>query len=583
MNEDDEKNESLRIDTSLILLLSRLRALGIHEESRSVTQNLIELPCICVVGNQSSGKSTLLTELVGFKFPTGGGKAVTKCPIECHASKGNQEYLKVTHGSETLHDGTFLDSESLYNLIKSKTMSGFDTTPVIIKQIGPNCHDFSVVDLPGLTADKMEKQQVEQMYSKYIKSDHNIICVVNQASVDLKTNDALTYSSVVDKENARTVLVFTKVDEFNSPVLIQKIVDKGGYAIRCRTRSNEDLGALEREIFGKDIWADFPLQFQGVSKLRVHLQQKLTVKIKEQLPKLIVQFSEEKRKKESILEKYKSRAYSESEIYLEVGMLIRSFGCQIKDFCAGSCKVNILRLFQFLDNHELAQRKANDVVLNVLDLKDFEELCEKFPGKAFKFMGNEQIHLNCVKQYIDVIRPALIDSILKLCDELTEVYTEFFRNNDTFDSRVLPEMSRKLNTFIEITKDVILLELERKLSFEGSYLTYKTSQIKDVTIARQKSGSTKNMMYEYLTSYIETLTSRLLEYLESVTKQYYLKEFPNAFQKFCQEKVGGRQMFIQNLVDLLTPSEDTKKDLELLEFQSSQLSIGLKLLRTPMM
>ena len=44
------------------------------------TNDAIQLPQICVIGDQSSGKSTTLTALTGVPFPTA-GEMCTKCGI----------------------------------------------------------------------------------------------------------------------------------------------------------------------------------------------------------------------------------------------------------------------------------------------------------------------------------------------------------------------------------------------------------------------------------------------------------------------------------------------------------------------
>eukprot|EP00834_Sanchytrium_tribonematis_P004264 NODE_200_length_13167_cov_0.338537.p2 type:complete len:569 gc:universal NODE_200_length_13167_cov_0.338537:11296-13002(+) len=563
--------EPLQIDTSLINLLSDLRALGFQEKFENYDS--IELPCICVVGHQSSGKSSLLSELVGFKFPTGAGKAVTKCPIECHASKAAEQYLKVSHGNQILHEGGFLEPEGLYNLIKTKTMSKFDITPVIIKQTGPDCHEFSVVDLPGLTADKVEKQQVEQMYNKYIKSKYTIMCIANQASVDLKTNDALTLCSAVDKESERTVLVFTKIDEFNSPDLINLILDKNGYAVRCRTAFNEDLAYLEQQTFEREIWSKFPTKYKGIARLRETLQLRLTKKIKEQLPRLAGQLLEEKRKKEIQMENFNIHALSDSDISFKAGMCLKDFSGQILSFCNGTSTDNILYLFQFLDNDELVHKVESIIKF---DLKEFELLCKKFPGKGFKFLGSEQIHLNCVKRSIELIRPILVHYVAKLSSDLSSDYNSRFQSASALDNGVMKAMTQKLDLFIDKTKIKILEELDKKLSSEGNYLTYRTTQIKELTKPRLGNP---NPMYEYILTYNNILAQRLVEYLECITKQYFLNEFAMGFEAYCQESTSGRQEFIIILKELLTPSEETKKRYTSIEYQVSQLNVALKLLK----
>lgn len=64
----------------------------------------IELPAIVVVGDQSSGKSSVLESLSGIALPRG-GNLVTRCPLELALRRGREEsatlsYIHRTDASE---------------------------------------------------------------------------------------------------------------------------------------------------------------------------------------------------------------------------------------------------------------------------------------------------------------------------------------------------------------------------------------------------------------------------------------------------------------------------------------------------
>ncbi|CAM9491796.1 unnamed protein product, partial [Heterosigma akashiwo] len=59
-------------------LVDSLRSLGIHND--------VQLPQICVVGDQSSGKSSVLASISGLWLPRGAG-LVTRCPVQVKMHK----------------------------------------------------------------------------------------------------------------------------------------------------------------------------------------------------------------------------------------------------------------------------------------------------------------------------------------------------------------------------------------------------------------------------------------------------------------------------------------------------------------
>ena len=82
----------------------------------------ISLPTIVVIGDQSSGKSSVLESISGINLPKGGG-CVTKCPLimQLRATEG-EEYADIRTANEPMGEETKIDDLSMVaEHIKNKT------------------------------------------------------------------------------------------------------------------------------------------------------------------------------------------------------------------------------------------------------------------------------------------------------------------------------------------------------------------------------------------------------------------------------------------------------------------------------
>ena len=84
-------------------LIESLRREGVEED--------IQLPQIAVMGDQSSGKSSVLEALSGIQLPRGSG-LVTRCPIQLTMRKSGGSFSKINSKTTTTDKDT-ADSLSL--------------------------------------------------------------------------------------------------------------------------------------------------------------------------------------------------------------------------------------------------------------------------------------------------------------------------------------------------------------------------------------------------------------------------------------------------------------------------------------
>ncbi|RIA96051.1 Dynamin central region-domain-containing protein [Glomus cerebriforme] len=216
-------------------------------------QNPVDLPQIVVIGSQSSGKSSVLENIVGRDFLPRGTGIVTRRPLilqlinRPHPETPNEETPKpngttgttkapnssgTTENKESEEWGEFLHipGQKFYNFdkireeivkdteLKTGKNAGISSQPINLRIYSPNVLTLTLVDLPGLTKvpvgdqPKDIEKQIREMILKYITKPNAIILAVTAANTDLANSDGLKMAREVDPEGSRTIGVLTKID-----------------------------------------------------------------------------------------------------------------------------------------------------------------------------------------------------------------------------------------------------------------------------------------------------------------------------------------------------------------------------------
>ncbi|KAH7889977.1 Dynamin central region-domain-containing protein [Phlebopus sp. FC_14] len=210
----------------------------------------IDLPQICVLGSQSSGKSSVLElimvfyckNIVGRDFLPRGTGIVTRRPLVLQLIhrpatapqpngvsaqlNGSDKQANESEWGEFLH----LPGEKFYdfNKIRAEIIrdteaktgrnAGISPQPINLRIYSPHVLTLTLVDLPGLTKvpvgdqPKDIEKQIRDMLLKYISRPSCIILAVTAANTDLANSDGLKLAREVDPEGTRTIGVLTKVD-----------------------------------------------------------------------------------------------------------------------------------------------------------------------------------------------------------------------------------------------------------------------------------------------------------------------------------------------------------------------------------
>lgn len=183
----------------------------------------LNLPQIAVVGSQSSGKSSVLENIVGRDFLPRGSGIVTRCPLvlQLHQLPPSQEE---EWGEFTHKPGfKFTDFSEIRSEIERRTVEiaggvSISDKPIGLKVYSPHVLTLTLVDLPGLVMNAVGDQpkdidrQIKEMVLKYVRPSNTIILAVTPANADIATSSALRLAKQVDPDGERTIGILTKID-----------------------------------------------------------------------------------------------------------------------------------------------------------------------------------------------------------------------------------------------------------------------------------------------------------------------------------------------------------------------------------
>jgi len=243
------------MDSHLIKTINKLQ----DAFSTVGVQNPIDLPQIVVIGSQSSGKSSVLENIVGRDFLPRGTGIVTRRPLilqlinkrdglttnsaPTSATQSPTLSKTTSHSNANVNEsedneqnmnewGEFLHlpGKKIYDFseirkeiereteLKVGKNAGISDQPINLRIFSPNVLTLTLVDLPGLTKVPVGDQPkdieklIREMILKYITKPNAIILAVTAANTDLANSDGLKLAREVDPEGVRTIGVLTKVD-----------------------------------------------------------------------------------------------------------------------------------------------------------------------------------------------------------------------------------------------------------------------------------------------------------------------------------------------------------------------------------
>ncbi|DBA97858.1 TPA: hypothetical protein ACH3X3_012722 [Trebouxia sp. C0006] len=272
---------------------------AIDKVRHHLTEVDIELPAIVVVGDQSSGKSSVLESLSGIGLPRG-GNLVTRCPLELALRRGPTESAVLSYTDP--NDG-------------SKEISN----PIQLAEI-PDAVNAATRHLAGDNSGTCAHQP---------EGESKVILCVLPATADFATQEAIKISRHVDPSGKRTVGVVTKVD-LAEPGIKDRLEATGpdhlrlqlGY-VAVRSRTGQELKDGVSSVQARDKEAELfrthpelklvAQEYKGVPALSRKLVQIQAERIQSHLPELQKQVNNKLRAAEGETRKMQGVISTEAE------------------------------------------------------------------------------------------------------------------------------------------------------------------------------------------------------------------------------------------------------------------------------
>ena len=262
------------------------------EQVRTITKNTeanLNLARMVVIGDQSAGKSSVISEISGIEFPNASG-ICTKRPIVVH-TKRNLERAD----TQFTIDNEVVEREELTTRIMTIQRDSLgehqvDPNPIEVKAEGPDCKNLVLVDLPGIIHSGEGRSEVREMIRKYIAPKETLIIVVTEAKQDTEGAEANEFIKEFDPDEERTLRVLTKFDNFDSEQskeraveMVSRVDTLSPHAVICRPK-----GEAYDQIKEDTELAQFglPQERSGVTTLQERLPRLLDDRIRTNLPRL---------------------------------------------------------------------------------------------------------------------------------------------------------------------------------------------------------------------------------------------------------------------------------------------------------
>jgi len=287
----------------------------------------VELPQIIVVGDQSSGKSSVLEAISRVRFPSK-SSLCTRFATELVLRDAAEPRMEVSikphetaakEVKEKLSKFTAMESKlgELSNIInKASAVMGIDEGSkafsrhiLCIKIFGPGIPPLTLVDLPGfyhargLNQGDEHRTLVDELAAEYMSQEASIILAVISAKSGLEMQKVLQKTKLYDPRGKRTLGIVTKPDQLEKGEMETEFVrlvrnssdtpwhlKHGWYVLRNRAEKDDvDFDTRDRtesKLLGSAPWTSINQEFKGIGPLRQKLSDMLLTHTGSQLPRV---------------------------------------------------------------------------------------------------------------------------------------------------------------------------------------------------------------------------------------------------------------------------------------------------------
>tara|TARA_Y100000994_G_scaffold146985_2_gene120259 strand:+ start:8849 stop:10636 length:1788 start_codon:yes stop_codon:yes gene_type:complete len=536
------------------------------------------IPELVVVGSQSSGKSTVLNNIINMNILPTGKNMVTRSPIKLELRNNNKNIIEIGYNKNNMyvHFKKCDDINNISDIINDLTCKLFGknnnigTIPIIIKVNSKNVPNINLVDLPGLVSiactDKGQpkdiKDQIRQLIASYIKLPNTIIIGIIPARADIEVDLALELIKEYDYNGERTIGVLTKLDLMNkdsniNSYLVNEIsndlqLTHGYFAIKNRIN---DADISETEYFNvHPIYKKSPPERLGILNLTKYINKVLISSIQENLPIIIEQIDKRLNEINSELCKYGNNYNNIENKHQILNIIITEFSQNminainnygininyaklIKDvFINYRTNIDNINPFESLDkdliNYIINKSESNHMFSEVMLIHIMEKCLQDKRNAPIKLL-NEPSN-DCLNNIINLLN-TLVDEVI-IYNNITN-YNElciFFKNT----------MKELINSY----KNEINKIITNLINCEESYIWTESIEFK-----QQFSESTINNISNLCSVYYLTIKDN---FKNNIPKSIMYHMIHKLEKNICTELLDKIQT--QDINKLLYENDDTK-------------------------
>ncbi|NWR88213.1 MX protein, partial [Furnarius figulus] len=549
-------------------LVDSLRALGIEKD--------LSLPAIAVIGDQSSGKSSVLEALSGVALPRGNG-IVTRCPLELKLKRlpdGQAWQGKICYRNVVmdLQNASEVDKAIRQAQDVVAGPRGAISGELISLEIrSPDVPDLTLIDLPGIARVAVGDQpkdigeQIKMLLKRIIGCKETINLVVVPCNVDIATTEALKMAQEVDPSGERTLGILTKPDlvdrgteESIIRIMQNRVIPlKKGYMI-VKCRGQQDIhnkltlaAAIQQE---RNFFASHKhfstLMEEGkatIPRLSVKLTNELVKHIIKTLPTLESQIRDTLHKTLQDLQRYnRSTPRTESEKLIFLTDLIKLFNQDISRTMRGEEQLfgDEIRLFTKI--------RREFQTWGVILLKCGEKAKKSVPAKANKYeaqyRGREFPGFTNYRTFEDIIKEQILEleePAIEILNNVIELVEEKFMEIVKRNFANFHNLSRAAKIRIEDIKEQQVAEAERHIrtQFKMERIVYcqddlyihdfnsvKANGVPNLLSAQKEEPSFVQEMVSHTKAYFSGASKRLSNQIPLIILSSVLHDFGEHIQ-----------------------------------------------------